>query len=219
LSSIALNIDMLEDELPKDAGEARILLAAVQKELGRLTALTEQYLSIARHRTAKVENEDLRNIITESASFLQRELVRNNVELLVAMPETPVVVPVDEMQVRQVLFNLLRNAQEAMPDGGKVRISLVEEPTGALVLTVEDEGTGIDAAMVETVFDPFVTTKQTGTGLGLAVTRQIVQSHGGRIRCERAEVKGTRFIIELPRRTPPESQTQAASSWEPADST
>jgi len=198
LSSMALNMELLEDELSAGSVESKVLLRAVQKELERLTALTEQYLSIARHRTSKVEVEDLGNAIVESANFMQRELMRKNVDLQVSVPSTPVWVAFDEMQIRQVLFNLLRNAEEAMPDGGTIRVSLTEEPRSMATLSVEDEGVGLDPSFSDRVFDPFVTTKQTGTGLGLAVTRQIVDSHSGTIRCENRETGGARFSIELP---------------------
>ncbi len=211
LSSIALNVELLEDEIFNGSEEAKLLLGAVQKELGRLTALTEQYLSIARHRTAKIEVEDLCNIISESAGFMQRGLTRKNVELVVSVPSSPVLVAIDEMQIRQVLFNLVRNAEEAMPDGGKIQIALADEPLGMVILTVEDEGVGLDPSFVERVFDPFVTSKQTGTGLGLAVTRQIVDSHSGRIRCENRVTGGARFIIELPRAQPSTVEATASS--------
>lgn len=198
LSSIALNVELLEDELSSGTAESKLLLGAVQKELERLTALTEQYLSIARHRTASIEVEDLCDAIRESANFMQRELMRKNVELELSVPGTPVLVAFDEMQIRQVLFNLLRNAEEAMPDGGKIRITLTEQLPDRVALTVEDEGVGLDPSVSERVFDPFVTTKQTGTGLGLAVTRQILESHSGSIHCENRETGGARFVIELP---------------------
>jgi two-component system, NtrC family, sensor kinase len=198
LSSIALNVELLEEEISNGSTESKLLLGAVQKELERLTVLTEQYLSIARHRTAKIEVEDLCNVIRESAEFMQRELMRKNVELEVCVPSALVLVAFDEMQIRQVVFNLLRNAEEAMPDGGKVRVTLVEEPPTLVTLAVEDEGVGLDPSFADRLFDPFVTTKQTGTGLGLAVTRQIVESHSGKIRCENLETGGARFVIELP---------------------
>lgn len=209
LSSIALNMEMLEDELADSPEEARLLLAAVQKELGRLTALTEQYLSIARHGTSKIELDDLRILVIESVNFMKRELVRKNIEVVLSVPESEVVLAVDEMQIRQVLFNLIRNAQEAMPEGGTVWIALSEEPGKNIVLSVEDNGSGIDPQLAESVFEPFVTTKQTGTGLGLAVTQQIVKSHGGQIRCEQGSSGGARFVIEFTR---PEVSLEATST-------
>ncbi|HMA92517.1 MAG TPA: ATP-binding protein [Polyangiaceae bacterium] len=203
LSSIALNIEMLEDELSANPEEARLLLAAVQKELGRLTALTEQYLSIARHGTTKIELEDLRTLVVESVNFVKRELVRKNIEVVLRVPDSEVVLAVDEMQIRQALFNLIRNAQEAMPEGGTVWIELSEDASGKIVLSVEDNGAGIDPQIAESLFEPFVTTKQTGTGLGLAVTQQIVKSHGGSIHCEQGERGGARFVIEFGRAETP----------------
>jgi signal transduction histidine kinase len=215
LSSMALNVELLEDELPDDAKEARAILASVQRELTRLTALTEQYLSIARHRKAKVEPEDLRVIVREAVEFIQRDLARRKIYIALNLPESAVILALDEMQLRQALFNLIRNADEAMPDGGTVTITLSEltqervsshaggddaSVTNEWVqLTFEDEGPGIEPEMAPKIFDPFVTTKQTGTGLGLAVTRQIVESHGGRIRCESVAGQGARFVIEFPK--------------------
>jgi signal transduction histidine kinase len=215
LSSMALNVDLLEDEFPKDAREARSILAAVQRELSRLTALTEQYLSIARHREATVEPEDLVAVIREATDFVSRDLARRQVKIELRLPEGPVILSLDEMQLRQALFNLIRNADEAMPDGGTVTVSLevVAPPctgkaslvlgspsleSGVVRLSVEDEGTGIEPALAAKIFEPFVSTKLTGTGLGLAVTRQVVEGHGGRIYCESREAGGTRFVLEFP---------------------
>jgi signal transduction histidine kinase len=196
---MALNVELLEDELPNEATEARELVSAVQRELGRLTALTEQYLSIARQRTSKVEVEDLCLIVRESTEFQMRELSRRKVTVKLRLPEEPVLVLVDEMQMRQVLFNLIRNADEAMPDGGAVTVSLERRDTEQVVLlVVEDEGPGIEREMAAKIFEPFVTTKLTGTGLGLAVTKQIVEGHGGNIVCESRDSGGARFVLTLP---------------------
>jgi signal transduction histidine kinase len=215
LFSMALNIELLEDELPKDSSEARTILAAVQKELSRLTALTEQYLSIARNRDAKVEPEDLVSLVREAVKFVERDLARRQVRIELRLPDRPVILPLDEMQLRQALFNLIRNADEAMPDGGNITISLAfaersanEVPLSGesrtvnasriVRLTVEDEGTGIEPEFAVKVFEPFVSTKVTGTGLGLAVTQQIVVGHGGRIYCESRIEGGARFVLEFP---------------------
>lgn len=209
LSSIALNIEMLEDEMSNVSEEARQLFAAIHKEVGRLTALTEQYLSIARHSSASIEQENLCEILRESVAFMKRDLLRKNVQIELSMPNHPMMLAVDEMQMRQVLFNLMRNAEEAMPEGGKVSIALEEELPGQISLSIQDEGKGIDPAFVESIFDPFVTTKQTGTGLGLAVTRQIVELHGGQIHCEQRTQGGARFVITLPR-VPPKVESPGA---------
>ncbi|MGC4066221.1 MAG: ATP-binding protein [Polyangiaceae bacterium] len=128
-------------------------------------------------------------VVREAISFLERDLSRRKVEVARDLPDEPVWVALDEMQLRQALFNLLRNADEAMPEGGRihVRLQVLEggesNPLGEAIdgelarvrramLTVRDEGAGIDNEMAAKIFNPFVTTKMTGTGLGLAVTRQ-----------------------------------------------
>jgi two-component system, NtrC family, sensor kinase len=106
----------------------------------------------------------------------------------------------DEGQIRQALLNLIRNAREAMqPTGGELWLRLQSaNGQGGIELLVDDDGSGIIADARDKVFDPFFTTKERGTGLGLAVTRQIVEAHGGTIRCEPRSPKGTRFFIHLP---------------------
>ena len=105
----------------------------------------------------------------------------------------------DEAQIRQALLNLIRNAREAMqPTGGILVLRLATALSGGVDLIVEDEGSGMTPEVRSKIFDPFFTTKERGTGLGLAVTRQILAAHGGSIACEPREPKGTRFRVHLP---------------------
>ena len=103
----------------------------------------------------------------------------------------------DEAQIRQALLNLIRNAREAMqPAGGTLCLRVEPSRDGkGIDLVIDDDGTGISDEAREKVFDPFFTTKERGTGLGLAVTRQIVEAHGGTIGCEPRMPNGTRFFI------------------------
>jgi signal transduction histidine kinase len=116
------------------------------------------------------------------------------------MEEPLPAVAFDEGQIRQALLNLIRNAREAMqPAGGTLWLKVQSSGNGNGVdLVVDDDGSGIGDEVREKVFDPFFTTKERGTGLGLAVTRQIVEAHGGTISCEARAPKGTRFFIHLP---------------------
>lgn len=107
------------------------------------------------------------------------------------------VLGVDEAQIRQALLNLLRNAREAMPQGGAVHVRLTKGENGGLDLIVDDEGVGMPSATRERLFEPFFTTKQHGTGLGLAITRQIAEAHGGHVRVESREPRGTRIVLHL----------------------
>src|SRR5690606_5573587 len=92
-------------------------------------------------------------------------------------------VPMDEAQLRQALLNLLRNAREAMPDGGRVTVT-AERAEGGVAIRVTDRGVGVSEENRARIFDLFFTTKERGTGLGLPLTQQIVVAHGGRVSCE-----------------------------------
>ena len=130
----------------------------------------------------------------EGAEFVRRELEQHGIELeLDVAPDLPTVLA-DEGQLRQALLNLIRNAREAMPKGGRIAVRVRRADDGGVALVVDDEGSGIDPRFVEHLFEPFFTTKTHGTGLGLAITQQIAKAHGGSIDCEpRADGHGTRF--------------------------
>ncbi|HYJ10548.1 MAG TPA: ATP-binding protein [Polyangiaceae bacterium] len=197
LSSIALNLELMEEELPKSAEEANSLLRAIKAEVERLSGLSEQYLSVARQRPQQLRPEKLNEIVEEACEFVRRELQQAGATLELVNEVDERVLHLDEAQVRQALLNLLRNAREAMPQGGRVVVRLLDAADGGVDLMVEDEGVGMPAATRERLFEPFFTTKQHGTGLGLAITRQIAEAHGGHIRVESREPKGTRIVVHF----------------------
>jgi len=108
-------------------------------------------------------------------------------------------VKIDPDQMQQVFLNLLLNARDAMPDGGKLDISM-KESEGRVRMVFADTGTGIETGVKDKVFDPFFTTKgpSRGTGLGLSICYSIIKDHGGTIEVESEKDKGTKFIITLP---------------------
>ncbi len=206
LSSIGLNLELLEEEIARgseaDAGpaaarEAAQLVAAIRAEVDRLSRIAEQYLSVARRPAPRLEPERVDDLVEELVAFVRPELERNGVRVRVEASGDGLEIPLDEAQLRQALLNLIRNAREAMPKGGEVAIGVRGEG-GAVVITVDDTGPGIPEELRASIFDPFFTTKQRGTGLGLAVTRDIVEAHGGAIACEARAEGGTRFRITLP---------------------
>lgn len=199
LSSMALNVELLEDELatlPSD--EARVLLRAIKAEIERLTALSSEYLSVARQRPLDLGDEDLADVVREACEFVRPELVRAAVDLRIDVGADLPTVRIDEAQIKQALFNLVRNAREAMPSGGKLDVRVVGATQGGVDVLIEDEGTGVAEEAREALFQPFFTTKGHGTGLGLAITRQIIEAHGGEIGCEARAPRGTRFRLHLP---------------------
>jgi two-component system, NtrC family, sensor kinase len=198
LSSIALNLELLEEEVPASAEEAHNLLRAIKAEVERLSGLSEQYLSVARQRPHQKRPEKLGEIVEEACEFVRRELGQAGIslQLEIGAEVEALTLPLDEAQIRQALLNLLRNAREAMPSGGRVLVKL-ERSEGGLDLIVDDEGVGMPSTTRERLFEPFFTTKQHGTGLGLAITRQIAEAHGGGIRVEPRDPNGTRIVLHL----------------------
>ncbi len=200
LSSIGLNLELLEDEVAtRDDKETSQLVAAIRGEVERLSKISEQYLSIARRPKPSLERERVEDLVLELLTFVRPELERGNVTHQVNvdadLPETLV----DESLFRQALLNLVRNAREAMSKGGELVINLRTATDGGINMTIEDSGSGVPEELRASIFDPFFTTKQRGTGLGLAVTRDIIETHGGSIRCEGRDGGGTRFCIHLPK--------------------
>jgi len=197
LSSIGLNVDMLGDEMEGAGTESQRLLESIHQELERLESITEEYLRLARLPEPSLTPEDPTHLIHDLADFVRREMDASGVELRLDLGAQLPEVAMDEPQLRQALLNLLRNAREAMPDGGVAKVEATRYEDGVRI-QVHDEGAGIEQEEREHVFDLFYTTKERGTGLGLPLTQQIVVAHGGLIACKPRHPQGTTFEIWLP---------------------
>ena len=156
---------------------------------------------MARLPQPRMEADDVAQAVREIANFSKKEMERAGCEiaLVVEGDDAGRVPPAlfDEAQLRQAMLNLLRNAREAMPNGGTIDVTVRAEGM-SVVIRVEDRGAGIPDEIRSRVFDPFFSTKGEGTGLGLAITRQIVEAHGGELACDAREGGGTTFRLALP---------------------
>jgi signal transduction histidine kinase len=212
LSSIGLNAEQLDEELAEiavpAAAEARTLARAIVKEVDRLTEITEAYLRFARMPRPRLEREELRAVIGSLLDFQRPELTQRKIALEVSLPDAECPLLCDEAQLRQALLNLVRNAAEAMPSGGKLDIRLALEADQGYCLEIVDTGAGIDPAHLSNVFEPFFSTKDGGTGLGLALTQQIIVEHGGSISVRSEPGRGTSFTVRVP--FPPKASAVAA---------
>jgi two-component system, NtrC family, sensor kinase len=193
LSSISLNAEELGERAP----EARELCDAIVREVDRLAAITEEYLRFARLPKPQLQRADLNETVRDLLEFVRPELVAAGVQVEQALsPELPRVIA-DVAQLRQLLLNLIRNAREAMPGGGSLRVS-TRGGEGAVEVEVRDAGPGIAPERLQRIFDPFFTTKERGTGLGLAMAQEIAQEHGGQLTCESVPGQGTVFTLRVP---------------------
>lgn len=211
LSSMALNAEMLGDELDalgEPGSESRRLVRSIQREIDRLTRLTEEYLRVARLPTPRLQREDLGALVDETLRFVAQEMAVAGVAVTEALEEGVPPVRADESQLRQALLNLLRNAREAMELAGVAAPRVVVRVTarardgapGAAVC-VSDSGPGLSDEAQAHLFELFFTTKARGSGLGLSLSREIALAHGGSLHAERApdcDGGGARFVLWLP---------------------
>ena len=171
----------------------------------RAAKITSTILAVARNRSGNFEPTNLKQIVLDTLVLLERELSKYRIAVETQLAEVPDALAMGN-QIQQVLLNLLINARQAMPNGGRVIIRLDHDASGGMVdLVVRDTGCGIPADKLPRIFEPFYTTKsgpdetgKGGTGLGLASCRQIIEAHHGRIRVESTVGKGTQFTIKLP---------------------
>lgn len=208
LSSISLNTELLEEELEALDGqklsEARHLCQAMRREVDRLTEITEEYLRFSRLPRPQLESENVNEIILNLLSFMSNELREKKIEVIYNLQEELPAIEADENQLRQAFLNLVRNAGEALSlDGGTIKVSTYLEQD-CVVVQIADTGPGINQQDLPKIFEPFFSTKEKGTGLGLALTQQIIQEHGGIIGVESILPHGTTFMIRLPVQGAPE---------------
>ena len=211
LTVIRGNAELLIAELPPN-DPARNDVEQITQAADRAAALTRQLLAFSRKQVVQPRELDLNELLGGLEKMLQR-LIGEDFTILTLRSHEPALVKADPGQLEQVMLNLVVNARDAMPGGGTITVETamidvgddahapVSSPSGrAIVLSVTDTGTGMDAATQARIFEPFFTTKEVGkgTGLGLSTVFGIVQQAGGQISCSSQPGKGTTFHIYLP---------------------
>jgi signal transduction histidine kinase len=189
-----------KDAATREKSFEKILAAST-----RAAKITSTVLGLARNRSAGQEPTDLVELVENALLLLEREMNKYRVAVDKSFQAVPPAY-VNGNQIQQVLLNLLINARQAMPGGGRVVIKLSYDAENEMIdLMVRDNGCGIPAERLPRIFDPFYTTKngpdasgKGGTGLGLATCRDIIEAHQGRIRVDSTVGKGTAFTLKLP---------------------
>ncbi len=172
-------------------------LAVIEREIGRLEGIVTGFLDFARPPTPDKKLVELAPLVDEAVGGLQARAALQGVTVVADLAAGPASVQADPAQLRQVLFNLLYNALDAQPGGGEVRVTASGDRS-AVELRVEDRGAGLSADLGDRIFDPFVSSKPTGVGLGLSICRRIVESHGGTIQAGPRAGGGAVFTVRLP---------------------
>jgi two-component system NtrC family sensor kinase len=199
MEAIKNAIYLLASAIPENAAPVYNIL---KSETERVARIVRQMLGLYRN-TEQVKPVNVNTIIEDTLLLLNRQLQRANVELQTELEVLPdAVIAAD--QIRQVLSNLVINARDAMPNGGKLRIRSRHIPGyddlhGWVRILISDTGSGIPQEMIRSIFEPFVTTKgERGTGLGLWIVKGIIQNHAGKLSVKSRVGRGTTFKIDLP---------------------
>jgi two-component system sensor histidine kinase PilS (NtrC family) len=200
LSAVSGSFQMLAGR-PSPEGEERALGEIIARELQRMERLVGDVLDFARPREPLLRTVDLARVAEETVrAFLAgKEAEGHEVEFSAAGDARA---SADESQIRQVLWNLLRNASQAAGEDGAIRVTVRGDPE-RLLIEVEDSGPGIDPGFAAQVFDPFYSTRERGLGIGLALCQRIARAHGGGIEASRGEWGGALLSLSIPRRAEP----------------
>lgn len=191
-------------------------LTVLQEAVDRLKRSVQTFLDFARPPTLDKQPTDLAGVVRQTVELVSARASCQGVRIQCQLPDQPLIVPADQGQMRQVVLNLLMNAIDAVAAAGTVTVQLrgpeaageeaVAEAspsgdgpaTGWVTLTVSDDGCGLPAGLGERIFEPFVTTKETGIGLGLAICRRIVEDHGGQLAAADNAAGGAALTVQLP---------------------
>lgn len=197
LTGILVFANLLDDDVRLHP-DLRADLAVIQRETQRCSAIVQRLLAFSREAPPQKKSVDLHPLLDNTLQLLEKQPSFKNIQLIRNYaPDLPAI-EVDEGQLSQVFMNILLNAVQAMPDGGPLKLQTLPIAGERVEIVITDRGCGMDEPQLARIFDPFYTTKPTGTGLGLSVSYGIIESHGGNIRVESKVEQGTEIRIELP---------------------
>ena len=187
-------------EGPKPPGLPPEDLTIIEHEIRRMEACIQIFLDFARPPHSERKPTDLLTVVRRALALVEGRARRQKVKCLAELPNGPLELNIDGNQIQQVLVNLLLNAVDALPQGGTVRLEVrpPSHETNAVVVQLQDDGPGLAPEVQKRLFEPFVSTKETGLGLGLSICRRLVEAHGGAIHGANAPEGGALFAFTLP---------------------
>jgi len=202
LNAIALRLEILRGLVTARTPEADPEIALISKEIMRLDRVVKTFLDFTRPLKLDFTPVNLATLAREVATLVTPEASRSNVCMEISAPPEAVVVRGDRDHLKQALLNIVKNGVEAMKDGGTLRIEVARDAVHALVRVI-DQGPGIPPELREKVFRLYFTTKEKGSGIGLAMAFRAVQLHGGTLDCADTPNHGCTFILKLPAEVTP----------------
>jgi two-component system, sporulation sensor kinase A len=169
----------------------------ITSEMDRIEIILSELLTLAKPQDMKFVKGDIGQILESVKTLIDTQALMNNIEIISLYETNIFSIFCDVNQLKQVFINFLKNSIEAMPDGGKITIELRSHGFDKLKLLFIDEGSGIPDHLLNRIYEPFFTTKEKGTGLGLMISKQIIENHNGTLHLL-SDKKGTTVEVILP---------------------
>jgi signal transduction histidine kinase len=201
IAAIELNAELVGDLVKERGGadmeEAATLVTAIREQVNALDAITEEYLAFARFPRPQYDEDSVNEMVAALVEFVRPVAARQGSTVEATTDQTVPPMAIDRTLLRQSILNLVKNGLEALGRGGKLTVS-TRRVDDQVEIAIQDTGSGIAADVGDRLFEQFFTTKPQGTGLGLYISRQIIEEHGGTLRWESAPGAGTTFTATLP---------------------
>jgi two-component system, sporulation sensor kinase E len=204
LSSLSIQVQLIERQI-RSMNESpfrnklKKTVLIIKEELGRLDQIVRQFLQTLRPRQLTLREKDLAALLEEVLAVVEEELREKGIKLIREYPREGIQGSMDVNLIKQAIINLIKNAVQAMPEGGDITIRM-EKKDAYIKFSITDQGTGIPREKINRLFEPLFTTKETGSGLGLLVVYKALRQHGGYVEVTSQPGEGTTFTIWLPRR-------------------
>ncbi|WP_338472272.1 ATP-binding protein [Niallia sp. XMNu-256] len=197
LTSIRGFIQLFESKYKDDQPYFQLVLS----ELDRINLIVGEFLVLAKPTAVEFKEKEVNNLIKEVVTLINTQAIMNNIQISVEYEQNSPIIVCEESQLKQVFINLLKNAIEAMPNGGLIEVRVKEQTKGSVSIYISDQGVGIPEGRIPKLGEPFYTTKEKGTGLGLMISYKIIESHNGEINISSEINKGTTIEVTLPTKT------------------
>lgn len=198
LTSIRGFLQLLQNKYDKDAVEQEYF-SIIFEELERINSIIKEFLSLSKPSQPQLQIMPFDQLVSEALVLAEQEAIIYEVSLVSNIPPDLPLLCLNPSHIKQVILNITNNAIQATGPGGKVVISVYIDITSNCIVTlIEDDGPGISPEKLPLIFEPFYTTKEYGTGLGLTLSSRIIEGHGGNIEVTSKVGKGSCFIIKLP---------------------
>lgn len=195
LTSIKGYTEFLASE--ENATDKKELFTIILDEIDRLNDIVEEFMMFSKPNAMKMKESNIVKVVANMVQFFELEASKKNIFISFASQKEEIIVSCDENKLKQVFINLIKNAMEAMPEGGYLSIE-IEINHGYVELAFHDTGSGIPQEVINQLGEPFFTTKNQGTGLGLMISKHIIENHFGELKIESELNVGTTFIVQLP---------------------